>query len=125
MRGSGTCPECNISLRRTNFRLQFFEDATIEKEIEIRKRVLEQEWDLGPDGMAIIQDRKAVERLHPLKLGPQRVVAGAARCQERGALVLRQLQELIEHALHLGKGQRCGGRSVAFGLCHESRGGRR
>ena len=42
MRGSGTCPECNISLRRTNFRLQFFEDATIEKEIEIRKRVLKE-----------------------------------------------------------------------------------
>lgn len=38
--GSGSCPECNIVLRRTNFRVQLFEDPMVEKEIDIRKRVL-------------------------------------------------------------------------------------
>ena len=38
--GSGSCPECNIPLRRVNFRLQLFEDSFVDKEIEIRRRVL-------------------------------------------------------------------------------------
>lgn len=38
--GSGSCPECKIPLRRNNFRLQLFEDAKVEKEVDIRKRVL-------------------------------------------------------------------------------------
>ncbi len=38
--GSGTCPECGVSLKRSNFRLQLFEDAFVEKEVDIRKRVL-------------------------------------------------------------------------------------
>lgn len=42
MRGSGNCPVCNVTLRRVNFRIQFFEDAFIEKEIEIRKKVLKE-----------------------------------------------------------------------------------
>ena len=40
VRGSGACPECGIALRRNNFRLQLFEDAFVEKEVDIRKRVL-------------------------------------------------------------------------------------
>ncbi len=40
MSGSGSCPECDIPLRRTNFRLQLFEDAIIDKEVEIRRRIL-------------------------------------------------------------------------------------
>lgn len=40
VKGSGSCPECNIPLRRTNFRIQLFEDASIDKEVEIRRRVL-------------------------------------------------------------------------------------
>jgi len=40
VKGSGSCPECNIPLRRTNFRLQLFEDANIDKEIDIRRRIL-------------------------------------------------------------------------------------
>lgn len=40
LKGSGSCPECNIVLRRTNFRVQLFEDPMVEKEIDIRKRVL-------------------------------------------------------------------------------------
>ena len=39
-KGSGSCPECNIPLRRTNYRLQLFEDATIDKEVDIRRRIL-------------------------------------------------------------------------------------
>ena len=39
-KGSGACPECATPLRRNNFRLQLFEDALIDKEVDIRKRVL-------------------------------------------------------------------------------------
>ena len=40
VKGSGSCPECNIPLRRTNFRLQLFEDASVDKEVDIRRRIL-------------------------------------------------------------------------------------
>ncbi|XP_044744866.1 CDK-activating kinase assembly factor MAT1 [Coccinella septempunctata] len=40
LKGSGNCPECRIPLRRNNFRIQLFEDATVEKEVDIRKRIL-------------------------------------------------------------------------------------
>ncbi|XP_070576779.1 CDK-activating kinase assembly factor MAT1-like [Ptychodera flava] len=40
VRGSGACPQCNTALRRNNFRLQLFEDAVVEKEVDIRKRIL-------------------------------------------------------------------------------------
>ncbi|RZC33923.1 CDK-activating kinase assembly factor MAT1 [Asbolus verrucosus] len=40
LKGSGSCPECRIPLRRNNFRIQLFEDAAVEKEVDIRKRVL-------------------------------------------------------------------------------------
>jgi len=39
-RGSGSCPECEVPLRRVNFKLQLFEDASIDKEVEIRRKVL-------------------------------------------------------------------------------------
>ncbi|TRY67553.1 hypothetical protein TCAL_05514 [Tigriopus californicus] len=39
-KGSGACPECGIALRRANFRHQLFEDASIDKEVDIRKRIL-------------------------------------------------------------------------------------
>lgn len=38
--GSGACPDCRIPLRRNNFRVQLFEDPAVEKEVDIRKRVL-------------------------------------------------------------------------------------
>lgn len=34
------CPECQTHLRRVNFRVQLYEDATVEKEVDIRKRIL-------------------------------------------------------------------------------------
>ncbi|XP_022912889.1 CDK-activating kinase assembly factor MAT1 [Onthophagus taurus] len=40
LKGAGSCPECRIPLRRNNFRVQLFEDPGIEKEVDIRKRVL-------------------------------------------------------------------------------------
>lgn len=40
LKGSGSCPDCNVPLRRSNFRVQMFEDAMVEKEVDIRKRVL-------------------------------------------------------------------------------------
>ena len=38
--GSGACPECQVPLRRTNFRLQLFEDSLVDKEVDIRRRIL-------------------------------------------------------------------------------------
>ncbi|XP_011497030.1 PREDICTED: CDK-activating kinase assembly factor MAT1 [Ceratosolen solmsi marchali] len=40
LKGSGSCPECQIALRRANFRVQLYEDAMVEKEVDIRKRIL-------------------------------------------------------------------------------------
>ncbi|RZF44645.1 hypothetical protein LSTR_LSTR000597 [Laodelphax striatellus] len=40
LKGSGSCPECDVPLRRSNFRVQLFEDPAVEKEVDIRKRVL-------------------------------------------------------------------------------------
>ncbi|KAL3872903.1 hypothetical protein ACJMK2_036082 [Sinanodonta woodiana] len=40
IKGSGACSECGTALRRSNFRLQLFEDPYIEKEIDIRKMIL-------------------------------------------------------------------------------------
>ncbi|XP_046403763.1 CDK-activating kinase assembly factor MAT1 [Ischnura elegans] len=40
LKGSGSCPECNVPLRRSNFRVQLFEDPVVEKEVDIRKRIL-------------------------------------------------------------------------------------
>lgn len=38
--GSGSCPQCNVPLRRNNFRVQLFEDPMVEKEVDIRRRIL-------------------------------------------------------------------------------------
>ncbi|XP_041070796.1 CDK-activating kinase assembly factor MAT1 [Carcharodon carcharias] len=40
VRGSGNCQECGTALRKNNFRVQLFEDPTVDKEVEIRKKVL-------------------------------------------------------------------------------------
>ncbi|XP_030372588.1 CDK-activating kinase assembly factor MAT1 [Scaptodrosophila lebanonensis] len=40
LKGSGSCPECNVPLRRNNFRVQLFEDPMVEKEVDIRRRIL-------------------------------------------------------------------------------------
>uniref|UniRef100_A0A182NZG4 CDK-activating kinase assembly factor MAT1 n=1 Tax=Anopheles epiroticus TaxID=199890 RepID=A0A182NZG4_9DIPT len=40
LKGSGSCPECNVALRRSNFRVQLFEDSNVDKEVQIRKRIL-------------------------------------------------------------------------------------
>ncbi|XP_058423043.1 CDK-activating kinase assembly factor MAT1 isoform X1 [Diceros bicornis minor] len=40
VRGAGNCPECATPLRKSNFRVQLFEDPTVDKEVEIRKKVL-------------------------------------------------------------------------------------
>lgn len=39
VRGSNACPECNIPLRKNNYRIQLF-DSVVEKELDIRKRIL-------------------------------------------------------------------------------------
>ncbi|XP_058059625.1 CDK-activating kinase assembly factor MAT1 [Anopheles bellator] len=40
LKGSGSCPECGVALRRSNFRVQLFEDSNVDKEVQIRKRIL-------------------------------------------------------------------------------------
>lgn len=37
---SAPCPECGIALRRNQFRQQQFEDSSVEKEVDIRKKIL-------------------------------------------------------------------------------------
>lgn len=39
--GSGPCPKCLIPLRRNGFKLQQFEDASVDVEVEVRKRILQ------------------------------------------------------------------------------------
>ncbi|KAI1301689.1 CDK-activating kinase assembly factor MAT1 [Halotydeus destructor] len=39
-KGSGACPQCSQPLRRANFRYQLFEDSFVEKEVDIRKKIL-------------------------------------------------------------------------------------
>lgn len=40
LKGSGSCPQCNVPLRRNNFRVQLFDDPMVEKEVDIRRRIL-------------------------------------------------------------------------------------
>uniref|UniRef100_A0A3Q2X5T3 CDK-activating kinase assembly factor MAT1 n=1 Tax=Haplochromis burtoni TaxID=8153 RepID=A0A3Q2X5T3_HAPBU len=40
VRGSSNCVQCDTPLRKSNFRVQLFEDPTVDKEVEIRKKVL-------------------------------------------------------------------------------------
>lgn len=37
---SAPCPECGLALRRNQFRQQQFEDSSVEKEVDIRKKIL-------------------------------------------------------------------------------------
>ncbi|CAG0881542.1 unnamed protein product [Cyprideis torosa] len=39
-KGTGSCPECRIPLRRGNYRLQLYEDASVEKEVDIRRKIM-------------------------------------------------------------------------------------
>jgi len=40
IKGSGNCTTCNVLLRRNGFRFQVFDDPLVEKELDIRKKVL-------------------------------------------------------------------------------------
>nr|CAG4641972.1 EOG090X0BPM [Eurycercus lamellatus] len=42
VKGSGACPECQTPLRRNNFRVQLFEDSAVDKEVDIRRRILKE-----------------------------------------------------------------------------------
>jgi CDK-activating kinase assembly factor MAT1 len=55
VKGSGTCPECNVPLRRTNFRLQLFEDAIMDKEVDIRRRIL-RDFNKQPEDFGCLKD---------------------------------------------------------------------
>ncbi|CAG7836358.1 unnamed protein product, partial [Allacma fusca] len=40
IKGAAACPDCGVVLRRNNFRVQLFEDVQVEKDVDIRRRVL-------------------------------------------------------------------------------------
>lgn len=40
LKGTGNCTQCGLTLRRNNFRLRLFEDDLVEKEIDLRRKVL-------------------------------------------------------------------------------------
>lgn len=42
VRGSGECRQCHMILRKNNFRDQIFEDAEVEKDTDVRKKVLKE-----------------------------------------------------------------------------------
>ena len=39
-RPSAACPECSTPLRRSDFRIQQFEDAFVEREVDVRKKIV-------------------------------------------------------------------------------------
>ncbi len=39
---SAPCPECGLSLRKNQFRLQQFDDSRVEIEVDIRKKILKE-----------------------------------------------------------------------------------
>ena len=39
---AGPCPQCQTILKRDKFRVQFFEDADMDKEVEIRRKVTQE-----------------------------------------------------------------------------------
>ncbi|XP_014282532.1 CDK-activating kinase assembly factor MAT1 [Halyomorpha halys] len=55
LKGSGSCPECHVPLRRSNFRVQLFEDPNVEKEVDIRKRVL-RDFNKKEDDFATLEE---------------------------------------------------------------------
>ncbi|XP_062520609.1 CDK-activating kinase assembly factor MAT1-like isoform X2 [Corticium candelabrum] len=42
---TANCPECGRALRRSNYRMQQFEDPRVDKEVDIRKSILKEECD--------------------------------------------------------------------------------
>jgi len=42
IRPSAPCPECHRPLKRSQFRLQQFEDSWVEREVDIRKKILKE-----------------------------------------------------------------------------------
>ncbi|OON19779.1 CDK-activating kinase assembly factor MAT1 [Opisthorchis viverrini] len=40
VRGSGLCVQCKTPIRKVNFRYQLFEDPLVQKEVELRKKIL-------------------------------------------------------------------------------------
>lgn len=40
IKGSGNCPQCDLLLRKSDFRYQVFENSYVEKEVDIRRKIL-------------------------------------------------------------------------------------
>lgn len=55
LKGAGACPECQVPLRRSNFRVQLFEDPMVEKEVDIRRRIL-RDFNKKEDDFGRIED---------------------------------------------------------------------
>lgn len=53
--GSGLCPECKITLRRNNFRVQLFDDPLVDKEVHIRKKILK-EYNKRPEDFSTLRE---------------------------------------------------------------------
>ena len=61
-RPSAACPECGTPLRRSDFRVQQFEDLIVEKEVDVRKRIIkiynkrEEDFSNEPDPLRAFND---------------------------------------------------------------------
>lgn len=42
IRPTAPCPECGVALRRSLYRAQQFEDPMVEREVDIRRKVLQE-----------------------------------------------------------------------------------
>ncbi|XP_059481134.1 CDK-activating kinase assembly factor MAT1 [Neocloeon triangulifer] len=55
LKGSGSCPDCGVPLRRSNFRVQIFEDPFVEKEMDVRRRVMK-DYNLREEDFATLRE---------------------------------------------------------------------
>ena len=55
VRGTGSCPICGKALKRNKFRTQFFEDSSVDREVQIRKQ-LAKEFNLGEEDFGSLRE---------------------------------------------------------------------
>ena len=53
-RPTAACPECGLALRRNLYRAQQFEDPAVEREVDVRKKVLQELVKKGDKGWPLL-----------------------------------------------------------------------
>ena len=55
LKGVGQCTQCGLTLRKSNFRLRLFEDDLVEKELDIRRKVMK-DFNKNQDDFATVRE---------------------------------------------------------------------